>query len=80
MEHNRNRGEDPRERVNAALATLEQGIDGILESQSFGDYLATMARFHQYSAGNILFICTTSSPRSTAYASRSTLLRRPGRQ
>ena len=56
MERNRNRGEDPRERVNAALSTLEQGIDGILESQSFGDYLATMARFHQYSAGNILLI------------------------
>ena len=56
MERNRNRGEDPRERVNAALSTLEQGIDGILDSQSFGDYLATMAKFHHYSAGNVLLI------------------------
>ena len=56
MERNRNRGEDPRERVNAALATLEQGIDGILDSQSFAAYLATMAKFHHYSAGNILLI------------------------
>ncbi|HVA90411.1 MAG TPA: hypothetical protein VNL71_11285, partial [Chloroflexota bacterium] len=28
MERNRYRGEDPRERVAAALTTLEQGIDG----------------------------------------------------
>ncbi|HVB65836.1 MAG TPA: ArdC-like ssDNA-binding domain-containing protein [Nitrolancea sp.] len=56
MERNRYQGEDPRERVNAALSTLEQGIDGILESPSFGDYLATMAKFHQYSSSNILLI------------------------
>ena len=56
MERNRYQGEDPRERVSAALATLERGIDGILDSQSFADYLATMARFHHYSAGNILLI------------------------
>ena len=56
MERNRYRGEDPRERVTAALTTLEQGIDGILDSDSFADYLATMARFHHYSAGNVLLI------------------------
>ena len=56
MERNRNRDEDPRERVNAALTTLEQGIDGILEGQAFAAYLATMARFHHYSFGNVLLI------------------------
>ncbi len=58
MERNRNRGEDPRERVNAALSTLEQGIDGILDSQSFAEYLTTMARFHHYSFGNVMLIRT----------------------
>ena len=56
MERNRYQGEDPRERVSAALTTLEQGIDGILEGQAFADYLATMARFHTYSFGNVLLI------------------------
>ena len=56
MERNRYRGEDPRERVAAALITLEQGIDGILDSQAFAEYLATMAKFHHYSFGNVLLI------------------------
>jgi len=56
MERNRHRDEDPRERVTAALATLEQGIDGILDSASFAAYLAIMAKFHHYSAGNVLLI------------------------
>ena len=67
MERNRNQGEDPRERVNAALASLEQGIDGILDSQSFAAYLATMAKFHQYSAGNILLI-TLQAPEASRVA------------
>ena len=67
MERNRNQGEDPRERVNAALASLEQGIDGILDSQSFAAYLATMAKFHSYSAGNILLI-TLQAPEASRVA------------
>ena len=67
MERNRNRGEDPRERVNAALATLEQGIDGILDSQSFAEYLTTMARFHHYSFGNVMLI-RMQNPEATQVA------------
>jgi len=67
MERNQYRGEDPRERVNAALSTLEQGIDGILDSQSFAAYLATMAKFHHYSAGNVLLI-TLQAPEASRVA------------
>ncbi|MDQ2744220.1 MAG: ArdC-like ssDNA-binding domain-containing protein, partial [Chloroflexota bacterium] len=42
----------------AALQTLEQGIDSILTSDSFADYLRTMARFHSYSASNVALILT----------------------
>ncbi len=48
--------EDARERVAAALQTLEQGIDSILTSESFAHYLRTMARFHSYSASNVALI------------------------
>ena len=67
MERNRHRSEDPRERVNAALTTLEQGIDGILDSQSFADYLTTMAKFHHYSFGNVMLI-RLQNPEATQVA------------
>lgn len=44
------------ERLKDALQTLEHGIDSILTSESFADYLQTLARFHSYSFGNVLLI------------------------
>jgi hypothetical protein len=44
------------EKVAAALATLEQGIASLTDSQRFKEYLATMSRFHDYSFNNILLI------------------------
>jgi len=49
-------GLSPREKTQEALKQLEAGIDAILGSESFADYLRTMARFHSYSAGNIALI------------------------
>jgi len=45
---------DPR--VQAALSTLEAGIDKILTSDGFADYLRLQSKFHQYSANNTLLI------------------------
>jgi hypothetical protein len=50
------KGPSPQERTQDALKTLERGIDAILSSDTFADYLRTMARFHHYSAGNIILI------------------------
>lgn len=47
---------DPR--LQAALQTLERGIDQILTSDGFADFLKTMSRFHEYSANNIMLIMT----------------------
>jgi hypothetical protein len=49
------------ERLKDVLQTLEHGIDSILTSESFASYLHTLARFHSYSFGNVLFIWTKSS-------------------
>ncbi len=51
------RGDEGREdRVRAALGELEQGIDAIMTSEAFGAYLHTLARFHSYSANNVVLI------------------------
>jgi hypothetical protein len=54
-------GESPQERVAAAVKVLEQGIDEIISSDSFGAYLATLSRFHNYSYGNVALIWTKSN-------------------
>ncbi len=41
------------DRLQAALQTLEVGIDSILSSDGFGAYLTTMARFYTYSPSNV---------------------------
>ena len=51
------RPEDERdERVQAALKTLEAGIEVIIDSDTFRSYLETMSRFHKYSFNNALLI------------------------
>lgn len=44
------------ERLSDALASLEDGVAGIVDGPSFAAYLRTMARFHQYSARNVALI------------------------
>ncbi len=51
------RPEDERdERVKAALQTLEAGIERMVDSDSFRQYLETMSRFHRYSFNNVMLI------------------------
>jgi antirestriction protein ArdC len=47
---------DRENKVAAALTTLEQGIATLTDADSFKQYLTTMARFHQYSYGNVALI------------------------
>lgn len=44
------------ERLQEILATLERGIEGILTSEGYQRYLATMSRFHGYSFNNVMLI------------------------
>jgi hypothetical protein len=44
------------EKVVAALATLEEGIAVLTDSERFKTYLATMSCFHDYSFNNILLV------------------------
>jgi len=51
---------EPEDKLQAALQTLETGIDSILSSEGFARYLSTMARFHSYSASNIALVLYSS--------------------
>lgn len=44
------------EKVTKAMEILEEGVSGILDSESFKDYLRFMAAFHRYSPNNSLLI------------------------
>ena len=44
------------EKVAQAMELLEEGVSGILDSESFKDYLRFMAAFHRYSPNNSLLI------------------------
>ena len=48
--------ESPREKLDATMKSLEEGVDTIVGSEEFGRYLSVMGRFHQYSFGNITLI------------------------
>ncbi len=42
--------------MQTVLATLERGVDAILDGDEFAHYLATLARFHMYSPKNVALI------------------------
>ncbi len=44
------------EKMQDALATLEQGIAAVLDGDGFARYLAALARFHMYSPNNVALI------------------------
>ncbi len=48
--------ERARERLQGAMTMLEEGIGGILDSESFSAYLRAMSRFHRYSPQNVALI------------------------
>ena len=49
-------GASREERMEAILATLEEGIATILTSEGYREYLAVMSRFHGYSFNNVMLI------------------------
>jgi hypothetical protein len=49
------------ERMQHVLATLEQGIETILTSDGYREYLAAMSKFHGYSFNNVALILTQKS-------------------
>jgi antirestriction protein ArdC len=44
------------EPIQAALDTLEQGLENILDSGTFRNYLESMSKFHDYSYNNVMLI------------------------
>lgn len=48
--------EEVKERVNALLNQLEDGIKGLFESEKYKEYLNVMSRFHNYSCNNLMLI------------------------
>ena len=44
------------QRVQTALATLEDGLQELMDSQSWTDFLTVLSKFHSYSANNVRLI------------------------
>ncbi|MFC1903073.1 ArdC-like ssDNA-binding domain-containing protein, partial [Chloroflexota bacterium] len=58
-------------RIDEVLKRLKEGVDGIQESDNFREFLLTMAKFHNYSIGNLILI-TIQRPDSTRVAGYNT--------
>jgi len=48
--------DNPRDKLKEITNKLEQGIQGIFESEQYKDYLKTLSKFHNYSMNNCLLI------------------------
>lgn len=59
--------QERQEKLTEAMVLLERGIDGILDSEGFANYLKTMARFHTYSFNNVALI-VAQRPEATRVA------------
>lgn len=55
------KSEKVKERVNALLDQLEDGISKLFESDKYKEYLNVMSKFHNYSFNNLLLIYMCSS-------------------
>ncbi len=63
----------PERKIDVALAQLESGIAEIQESDKFKAFIDTMAKFHNYSLGNIMLI-TLQKPEASRVAGYNTWL------
>ncbi len=52
----RTTGASREERMEAILSTLEEGIETILTSEGYREYLRVMSRFHGYSFNNVMLV------------------------
>jgi hypothetical protein len=43
-------------KIDSVLKQLKEGVEGIQQSQNFRQFLLTMAKFHNYSIGNLILI------------------------
>lgn len=59
--------QERQEKLSEAMSLLERGIEGILDSEGFANYLRTMARFHTYSFNNVALI-VAQRPEATRVA------------
>ena len=50
------KSEEVKERVNALLGRLEDGINSLFESDKYKEYLNVMSKFHNYSFNNLMLI------------------------
>lgn len=57
----------PPTKVDALMAKLEEGVQGIFESERYRQYLTAMSKFHNYSLNNTLLI-TLQKPEATLVA------------
>ena len=58
-------------RIDEVLKRLKEGVDGIQQSDNFRKFLLTMAKFHDYSIGNLILIML-QKPNATRVAGFST--------
>ncbi|KKL93186.1 hypothetical protein LCGC14_1877210, partial [marine sediment metagenome] len=58
-------------KIDQALAQLEIGIQNILESDNYREYLRTLGKFHNYSLGNLILIWV-QKPEATRVAGFNT--------
>ncbi len=58
-------------KIDEVLKRLKEGVDGIQQSDNFRTFLLTMAKFHDYSIGNLILIMI-QKPNATRVAGFST--------
>ncbi len=58
-------------KIDEVLKRLKEGVDGIQQSDNFRKFLLTMAKFHDYSIGNLILIML-QKPNATRVAGFST--------
>lgn len=58
-------------KIDVAMAQLEEGIAGVQDSDNFKAFIDTMAKFHNYSLGNIMLI-TVQRPEASRVAGFNT--------
>lgn len=64
----RDSGQD---KLQKALKTLEEGVQAITDSGEFRRYLTMMARFHHYSANNVMLILAHGPMPAMSLATRA---------
>lgn len=63
--------QERQEKLGEAMSLLERGIEGILDSQGFANYLRTMAHFHTFSFNNVA-VMLAQRPEATPGGSTGT--------